>query len=849
MYVYFDTQGIIREIISVDPARVGSSANKIYIYFENDPDLDHLWWVMKKPDDTTTTEADIVLNRDYKALPYDIIKDRDLKYFKDYETYNFYVLTLTTSDLSVSGLAELTLRAVIDDVFYAQGLLTFNIESSVIKYDNEITQSQYDYLLTQFGNLHDYGVVKKAIGNNTVSLTDDEMAECDKDFAIIIDTTTPTAIYVKQKVDSYNIYFARLHKNEYTGYADIVEGTMTVSLANKTVVRNTNTTSVYNKDKTDDLLSAKQDALVSGTNIKTLNENSLLGSGNIQLNDVGFITLSSDATEVSDEQLAEIQKDFCIIKMTNQYNVSYYYKYHSQWQGGDSYSYSFRIFPTIIDDTNYSKFLRYAIVVNSDKQITQSTSTFWLYSKSQVDSLISGLSNLSLKREIVSSLPVSDISTNIIYMVLDSAGQGANIYNEYLYINNNWELLGTSKLDYKLYDLGSTLTDRGDIITQLRNSTSQCVLKYTYGGVERLFYERQHQTGTNIMFFDNIFVGSNDITKYVLSNNPLVDGNSFTYEVHKFPYLCGLVGNYVSSKSYAVGDLICQGGKVYKCNTAHTSAFVFADDSAYWDETDLETLLTDNFDFKALDGSRVFYDGITKITDDVNKVWALRYNDQYYYRSKAYNSGYKANYFTNYDINYNSNDINEITIKTLSANNESDTFSFSEKVIYNYLHSLIAHFDTTATYSVGDIVNYSGKVWVCHTAITTAGSWTGTTNWAETNLAGLLNTKQDKLYKHVIGCSASNRTDDITFVFNSKRATAYDLTSFISDLSAYDMTFIGGSFDSGTLSNLYVIMNVQMDENDNIVLLLVDLATHTQVVPFVLTLIATDDFDDTVSEL
>ena len=50
-----------------------------------------------------------------------------------------------------------------------------------------------------------------------------------------------------------------------------------------------------------------------------------------------------------------------------------------------------------------------------------------------------------LKREIVQSLPTEDIDTNTIYMVLDSSSQQVgNVYNEYLYTNNSWELIGTT---------------------------------------------------------------------------------------------------------------------------------------------------------------------------------------------------------------------------------------------------------------------------------------------------------------------------------------------------------------------------------------------------------------------
>lgn len=50
-----------------------------------------------------------------------------------------------------------------------------------------------------------------------------------------------------------------------------------------------------------------------------------------------------------------------------------------------------------------------------------------------------------LKRLIVETLPVEDIDNNTIYMVLDSTSQQTgNVYNEYLYINNSWELIGTT---------------------------------------------------------------------------------------------------------------------------------------------------------------------------------------------------------------------------------------------------------------------------------------------------------------------------------------------------------------------------------------------------------------------
>ena len=63
-------------------------------------------------------------------------------------------------------------------------------------------------------------------------------------------------------------------------------------------------------------------------------------------------------------------------------------------------------------------------------------------SKLYVDTLMSG----ALKRAIVETLPTEDIDTNTIYMVLDATAAQGNVYNEYLYIEEAWELIGTTEV-------------------------------------------------------------------------------------------------------------------------------------------------------------------------------------------------------------------------------------------------------------------------------------------------------------------------------------------------------------------------------------------------------------------
>ncbi len=77
------------------------------------------------------------------------------------------------------------------------------------------------------------------------------------------------------------------------------------------------TTNTYNtvigdrgRNTTNDLINSKQDTLVSGTNIKTVNGNSLLGSGNLSISGSGVSVISAvldvDFTNEQDEVITTV---------------------------------------------------------------------------------------------------------------------------------------------------------------------------------------------------------------------------------------------------------------------------------------------------------------------------------------------------------------------------------------------------------------------------------------------------------------------------------------------------------------------------------------------------------------
>jgi len=63
---------------------------------------------------------------------------------------------------------------------------------------------------------------------------------------------------------------------------------------------------------------------------------------------------------------------------------------------------------------------------------------------------VQALSSAGLTREIVNSLPTDNIKTNVIYMLRNSQ-QSGDLYDEYMYINNAWEPIGTSAIEMDNY--------------------------------------------------------------------------------------------------------------------------------------------------------------------------------------------------------------------------------------------------------------------------------------------------------------------------------------------------------------------------------------------------------------
>ena len=76
------------------------------------------------------------------------------------------------------------------------------------------------------------------------------------------------------------------------------------------------------------------------------------------------------------------------------------------------------------------------------------------YNKTETDSKIAQAVAAAshLKYQIVESLPDSDQDANTVYLVAkDGAGEGQDAYIEYMWINDNWEIIGDTSVDLSNY--------------------------------------------------------------------------------------------------------------------------------------------------------------------------------------------------------------------------------------------------------------------------------------------------------------------------------------------------------------------------------------------------------------
>lgn len=86
------------------------------------------------------------------------------------------------------------------------------------------------------------------------------------------------------------------------------------------------------------------------------------------------------------------------------------------------------------------------------------------YDKDTVNTMLGDLSSLNIL--VVETLPSTDISTSTIYLKPNTQSGTDNIYDEYIYVNNKWEIIGSTAVDL------SNFYDKTTIDTKLADKAA-----------------------------------------------------------------------------------------------------------------------------------------------------------------------------------------------------------------------------------------------------------------------------------------------------------------------------------------------------------------------------------------
>lgn len=98
-----------------------------------------------------------------------------------------------------------------------------------------------------------------------------------------------------------------------------------------------------------------------------------------------------------------------------------------------------------------------------------------VYTKEEVQSLIGRISSLELIK--VDVLPAEDIKTSAIYLVPSEYSEEDNIYTEYIYMDNQWEIIGDTSVDLSQYALKTEIPTK---LSQLTNDANYSQFSGSY---------------------------------------------------------------------------------------------------------------------------------------------------------------------------------------------------------------------------------------------------------------------------------------------------------------------------------------------------------------------------------
>ena len=258
-------------------------------------------------------------------------------------------------------------------------------------------------------------------------------------------------------------------------------------------------------------------------------------------------------------------------------------------------------------------------ITDIDNQFTTKLANYYTkqetYTKDQVDYLVGLIPKFGVER--VESLPTENISISTIYL-LPVEGEDNNYYDEYMYINNQWELIGSTRVDLSnYYTKEETIKILNGKVDKVEYSKDQTFVDGSDGGVLGRLYMRFRDNTDNSIVLNaqnnkytvpyrdstgNFYVGD-PIQPWHTTNKQYVD-NAITTEAAAREELANSIGTnvediyttienlssfkgtYSSTETYKTGDIIVYNNFMFISlvddNINHTPSLTANVTSSYW---------------------------------------------------------------------------------------------------------------------------------------------------------------------------------------------------------------------------------------------------------------------------
>ena len=337
-YIYFDINGRLREYVTTPKRKGSENVDTLFVYWEgNDGTVVLPSQCFIEYGHENIHAGPLTANKTSRTIiPFE--RERDLKFFQYGKTYQFMCFDLPTAVSSTSGFWHSSVSIhdrLTDNVVQVLGDITFEIEESSIVPSGNLNLSQYNYILDKLDQTlakYDSKLDRKAPTsivdsneNSIVDFHDNEVTfykpthvnnefRVRNDMGIIIEGDDGSGKFssISDDYDLNELSFTTDRKAFYLTFREdvtkglVFDSSQTLSLRNGTEFLNdantktvlgqnlkgngdihtwngtpTDPKDITTKEYVDTKVSAETDGVVKRGDLKTLNGESLLGSGDI----------------------------------------------------------------------------------------------------------------------------------------------------------------------------------------------------------------------------------------------------------------------------------------------------------------------------------------------------------------------------------------------------------------------------------------------------------------------------------------------------------------------------------------------------------------------------------------